>query len=122
MISGVENLSVSYIDALNSEAVSVSGEDMTVSKDFTGNEIDLTKYASTVTKVNVTALAKGIEIIGNTNANSVATGVGNDTVFSNVGNDTILGGAGDDVLYGYGANALINEGTNPPRRRLMTWL
>ena len=103
--TGTGNLSVSYSDAFNSNAITVSkGTTMTVSKDFTGTEIDLTNHVSTIKNVDATALAKGIEIIGNTNANSIAAGVGNDTIFSNVGNDTIRGGKGDDILYGEGGN------------------
>ena len=90
------NLSVAYKEAAESGAVSVSSNLLTVSKDFKGTEIDLTKYASTVEKVDATALAKGVEIIGNKNANSIAAGVGNDTLSGGTGKDTLSGGEGNE--------------------------
>ncbi len=100
------NFSISQSNG-NSDAVTVSGKLMTIAKDFADDAIDLTDYAS-VNNVDASALAKGIAITGNTLANSIKAGAGNDTVFANVGNDKLLGGAGNDVLSGEAGNDSIN--------------
>ena len=90
-----------------SSSVSVKGALMTVSKDFNDDMLDLTNYSS-VKNVDATALIRDVTIVGNKKANSISTGVGNDTIFSNTGNDTIYGGEGADVLYGDAGDDFIN--------------
>ena len=88
--------------------VSVKSGILTANKTFTGSTIDLTAtYASTVTKVNATALSQAVNIIGNSSANSIKSGKGADTISGAAGKDSILGGAGNDVLYGGADNDIL---------------
>ena len=81
---------------------------LTASSKFSGNAIDLGKYLSTVTKVNASALTKGINIIGNSSAsNSIKGGKGADTISGNSGKDTISGGNGNDSIFGGADNDKI---------------
>ena len=104
--SGQVSSSASVSESESANALTVANKLMTVAKDFFGKSIRLTDYAS-VSKVDATALTKGIQIIGNTKANSISAGSGNDTVFANVENDTLHGGAGNDVLCGEAGNDKI---------------
>ena len=81
--SGFNNLSIAYNDAIGSGAISVKNKVLTVSKDFKGTEVDLTKYSSAVKTVNASKLVSGVMITGNTNASSLVAGTGNDTIFAN---------------------------------------
>ncbi len=110
LTSGFNNMSVAYSKASNSKAISVKNQVLTVAKDFTGTEVDLTKYASNVKKVNASKFDKSVMLFGNTNANSVTTGTGNDTIFANSGNDTLKGGEGNDILKGETGNDKIYGG------------
>ena len=104
--SGQVSSSASVSESESANALTVANNLMTVAEDFFGKSIRLTDYAS-VSKVDATALTKGIQIIGNTKANSISAGSGNDTVFANVENDTLHGGAGNDVLCGEAGNDKI---------------
>ena len=110
LTSGFNNMSVAYSKAFNSKAVTVKNKVLTVAKDFTGTEVDLTKYASNVKSVDASKFAKGVMIFGNVNANSVTTGKGNDTIFANTGNDTLNGGKGNDILSGEAGNDKLYGG------------
>ena len=96
--------SIKKINFANAIPVGVSlssaGTSMTVSKDFTGNVIDLTKWAGTenVKNVNASALSKGVSIIGNSIDNSIVGGKGNDTIYSGIGDNVLTGGNGKDVF------------------------
>ncbi len=86
---------------------------LTASSKFSGNAIDLGNYLETVTKINASALTKGINIVGNISANSIKGGKGTDTVNGGGGKDTILGGNGNDLIYGGTDNdALKGEAGN----------
>lgn len=93
----------------NPNSITVNDSLLTIGKDFSSSQIDLTSYSS-VKNVNATALSKNIMIIGSKNENSISAGSGNDTVFSNSGNDTLFGGKGNDILYGEAGNDNINGG------------
>ena len=85
--------------------ISVSGAILTASTVFTGSEINLADYATNVTKVNASALSRGVSIVGSAAANSLKGSKGADHISGNDGNDTIYGGAGNDTIWG-------NSGTN----------
>ncbi len=84
--------------------ISVKSATLTATSAFTGSTIDLASYASTVTKVNATALTRTIKIVGNAKANSLKGGSGADTIDGGAGNDTIYGGNGNDKIYGSAGN------------------
>ena len=106
VISGSE---VSTIPA----GISVSGATLTASTAFTGNKISLADYTSTVTKVNASALSRGISIVGTAVANSLKGGKGADIIDGGAGNDTLYGGVGNDILYGgAGADKIYGEAGN----------
>lgn len=87
---------------------------LTAASKFSGNLIDLSNYLGTVTKVNASALTKGISIIGNSSANnSIKGGKGADTISGNSGKDTITGGNGNDLIFGGADNdKLLGEAGN----------
>ncbi len=68
-------------------------------------------YASTVTKVNATALTSGVSIIGGSTNNSIKGGKGADTISGGTGNDTVSLGGGKDVYIYSGGNDLIQDYT-----------
>ena len=78
---------------------------LTATTVFSGNKIDLANY-SAAKNVNASALSK-INIIGNSSANSLKSGKGNDTLKGGGGNDTLYGGSGADKLYGGTGNDKI---------------
>ena len=82
---------------------------LTVDTKFTGSQIDLQDYLSTVTKVNASALKKAVEITGNDSANSIKGGNGADTISGGNGNDTLTGGKGNDVfIYSNGKDVITD--------------
>ena len=102
-----------YPESTVPAGISVSGAILTASSSFTGSKIDLADYASTVTKVNASALSRGVSIIGGAKANSLKGGKGADTLDGGSGNDTLYGGNGNDILYGgAGADKLYSEAGN----------
>ena len=84
----------------NSKDVTVKGSVLTVSENYSDTTLDLSKYSSSVKKVDATALSNGIKITGNSSANTIAAGKGNDTIYGGAGNDSLNGDAGNDKLYG----------------------
>ncbi len=114
---------ITVIDSKNNEAtniypistlpagISIKSATLTATSAFTGSTIDLSNYASTVTKVNATALTKKINIVGNAKANSLKGGSGADTIDGGAGNDTLYGGSGNDTLTGGAGNdVFVYEG------------
>ena len=89
--------------------ISINGATLTASTAFTGGSIDLAEYATTVTKVNASALSRGISIVGTAADNSLKGGKGADTIFGAAGNDTISLGAGADVYVYESGNDLIQD-------------
>ena len=93
--------------------ISVKGAVLTASTAFTDSSINLADYASTVTKINASALSRGVSIVGSSAANSLKGGKGADTIDGDTGNDTLYGGAGNDILYGGAGNdKLLSEAGN----------
>ena len=91
--------------------ISIKSATLTASASFTGNKIDLADYASTVTKVNASALTSGVSIIGSSAANSIKGGKGADTISGGAGNDTVSLGAGNDIYIYSSGNDLIQDYT-----------
>ncbi len=89
--------------------ISVKGAVLTATTTFTGSEIDLADYASTVTKVNASALSRGVSVVGTAAANSLKGGKGADTIFGGAGNDTVSLGGGADVYVYQSGNDLIQD-------------
>jgi len=108
--SAVANKSVAQTSISAADTTTVKGALLTLADNFPDDSLYLSDYASTVKNVNAKALTKPIMIIGNTSANSIATGSGNDTVFANTGNDKIIGGNGNDYLGGEAGNDSLNGG------------
>ncbi len=82
---------------------------LTADTKFTGSQINLENYLSTVTKVNASALKKSVEIVGNSSANSLKGGKGADTISGGSGNDTLTGGKGADVFVYSGGKDIITD-------------
>ena len=82
---------------------------LTASNKFTGDEINLENYLSTVTKVNASALSNAINVVGDSSDDSIKTGKGADTINGGAGNDTLTGGNGKDVFVYSGGNDLITD-------------
>ena len=82
---------------------------ITASTKFVDEQIDLSNYAGTVTKVKASSLVTGVNIVGNALANEIIGGKGSDTVSGGAGKDTLTGGKGADSLKG-GADADILKG------------
>ncbi len=108
--SNIAASSISKSIATDSQ-VTLKGALLTVSKDFSGESLDLKDYSSKIKNINASKVSKGIMIIGNKNNNSIVSGAGADTISGNVGKDTISGGAGHDILKGDAGNDSINGGT-----------
>ena len=80
---------------------------LTASNKFNGTTINLSDYLPTVEKVNVSALSKGINVVGNSANNSVKSSAGADTISGGAGKDTILGGNGNDIINGGADNDIL---------------
>ena len=90
--------------------ISIKSSVLTASTAFTGNKIDLADYP-TATKVNASALSKGVSIVGTAAANSIKGGKGADVISGGVGNDTVSLGGGNDIYIYSGGNDLIQDYT-----------
>ena len=88
--------------------ISISNATLTASTAFTGSKIDLADYP-TATKVNASALSRGVSIVGTAAANSLKGGKGADTIFGGAGNDTVSLGGGNDVYVYASGNDLIQD-------------
>ena len=89
--------------------ISVKGAVLTATTAFTDTKIDLADYASTVTKVNASALSRSVYIFGSSASNSLKGGKGADVIFGGAGNDTVSLGGGKDVYVYSGGNDLIQD-------------
>ena len=99
--------SIVNVDTTTPVGISIKGAVLSAATTFKGTSINLADYPSTVTKVDASKLSKGIEIWGNSAANSLKGGKGADTIFGGAGKDTELGGNGNDLLYGDADNDLL---------------
>ena len=100
-----------YPESTVPAGISVKGAVLTASTAFTGSLIDLADYSSAVTKVNASALSRGVSIVGTAAANSIKGGKGADTISGGAGNDTVSLGGGADVYIYSGGNDLIQDYT-----------
>lgn len=107
---GKETANIYPLDTLPA-GISVKSAVLTASTVFSGNKIDLVDYASTVTKVNASALSRGIAVVGSSAANSLKGGSGADTISGGAGNDTVSLGAGNDIYVYSSGNDLIQDYT-----------
>lgn len=82
---------------------------ITASTKFVDEQIDLSNYAATVTKVKASSLVTSVNIVGNSLANELIGGKGSDTLNGGAGKDTLTGGKGNDSIKG-GADADILKG------------
>ena len=106
-VSGGEDTLPPNVDTLPA-GISISGAVLTASTAFTGNEIHLANYSG-VTKVNASALSRGVTIVGNAAKNSIKGGKGADTISGGGGNDTVSLGGGADVYVYTSGNDLIQD-------------
>ena len=100
----------SVTTSYDSGNITIKGTVLTVSKDYSGSKIDLSKYSSKGKTVDASSLSKKITIIGNSNANSITAGSGNDTLYGGAGADKLYGNAGNDLLYGDAGNDKLYGG------------
>ena len=100
-----------YPESSLPDGITVSGAVLTAGTTFTGNKIDLADYASTVTKVNASALSRGVSIVGTADDNSLKGGKGADTISGGAGNDSVSLGGGADVYVYSSGNDLIQDYT-----------
>jgi Ca2+-binding RTX toxin-like protein len=59
---------------------------------------------------NFSAQSEGLDITGNSGADTLTGGSGNDTIVGNAGVDSIIAGAGDDIIVGAQDDALLDGG------------
>ena len=80
----------------------------------TATDLSVTAYASTIENLFFTGIT-GSTLVGNSLANMISGGIGNDTLSGGIGNDSLFGsngadnlqgGDGDDYLYGGGLGGL----------------
>ena len=67
-------------------------------------------YATTVTKIDASAVAKSINILGNAQNNTILGSGKAETIYGGSGNDSILGNAGNDKIYGDAGADSLNGG------------
>ena len=109
-VSGGSYEIVDAEDETLAEGLLVDNTTLTVSNLFEGNAIDLSKFDSTVTKLDATMLTKGINIFGDTSDNKIDGGSGDDEIFGGAGADSLNGGDGDDMLSGSSGDDQLNGG------------
>ena len=83
---------------------------LTVRKKYMSDKVDLADFASTVRKVNASALSNNVKITCNDFGNSVKSGKGSDTLTGGLGADTLDGGAGNDLLIGALGDDILKGG------------
>ena len=90
----------SYAPLVNGLTYDAKRAVLTASNKFKGDEIDLSEYLPTVTKVNASAVSQALNIVGNDSDNSIKAGKSDDTIYGGDGKNTIFGGTGNDSIYG----------------------
>ena len=102
-----KNAASTIISSNGIPGLTVKGDVVKAETSFTGNEIDLGFFSSTVTKVDASALSRGISITGTAAANSIKGGKGADYIEGGAGNDTVsLGGGNDTYVYSGGYDVI----------------
>ncbi|MBR1730251.1 MAG: hypothetical protein IJ728_12100 [Selenomonadaceae bacterium] len=71
---------------------------LTANNKFTGSEIDLNEFVSTVVTLDASSAKNAQNLIGNSNSNLIKGSVKNDTLAGGAGDDTLIGGKGNDVF------------------------
>ena len=121
---GAANTAVNIVGEYSEDTLpaglSISGGVLSIGSTFDGDSIRASDYDAT--KVDATALSRGIKIWGGNAADCILGGSGNDTIhgsngadtlFGNAGNDCLSGGNGNDVLYGgAGADKMLGGNGN----------
>ena len=92
----------------NAANVTIKSSALTLTKNYSGNTLDLDDYSAKIKTVNAGAVNKKIMIYGNDNANKIIGGAGNDTLIGGKGNDSLWGDDGaDKFIYSSGDGADI---------------
>lgn len=101
---------ISLIGAASLDAVNIDGEEENLTNLTFNNKTDsnVTLPAQTET-VDASERTKPIKITGNTLANSLFGGKGNDTLDGTEGNNTLTGGKGNDIFIYNGGNDTITD-------------
>ena len=99
-LKGTASLSAIYIDAEESDLISLTANDKM------NSEITLPAQTETI---DASKRTKPIKITGNANDNSIVGGRGNDTLDSAGGDDTLTGGKGSDLFIFSGVKNVITD-------------
>ncbi len=87
--------------------ISIKNSLLTVSKDFSGSKLDLENYGNIATKVDASKVSTAMGILGNSSANSIKSGKGDDIINAVSGNNTVFGGAGSDNISSDAGNDIL---------------
>ena len=81
----------------------ISGKGISLTNAYTETDFDLSTVTggSKIVTIDASAVKHGLNISGNSLANSIIGGSGNDTLAGDKGKDTLHGGAGKDVFLYY---------------------
>ncbi|MBR1807680.1 MAG: hypothetical protein IJ774_15015 [Selenomonadaceae bacterium] len=74
-----------------------------------GGKSKISVDAAAVT-IDASAAKKSVNIVGNSNANSIVGGLANDSLNGDAGNDTLDGGKGNDKLWGDAGDDVLTGG------------
>ena len=92
------------------DGISIKNNVLTASNKFTGDTINLNEeWATSITKVNVSAISHDLNILSNDLNTSIKAGKGSDTIFTGLGNNTLTGGTGNDVFVYSEGNDVITD-------------
>ncbi len=80
--------------------------DLTQSDQTLGDSTTVSNF----TNIDASAVSTGVSVLGNSGANVITGGAGNDTIDGGGGADTISAGAGDDTVTVHGGEALVDGG------------
>ena len=86
------------------------GKSTTTTMTITDSTKSPVVLSSSIEVADASKRTKKVKITGNSLANTIKGGSGNDTIYGKAGNDDILGNNGADVLYGGEGDDTINGG------------
>ncbi len=101
--ASVEDLTIDTQTALVT-GLSLSGNTLTASTQFTEEKINLADFDSKIVNVNASVLSSEVVILGNAANNLIRGGKSIDTIYGGAGADTVYGGEGSDVIFGGSGN------------------
>ncbi len=78
--------------------LSTSGAVLTASSEFTGDEINLANFDSSITTVNAAGVKQNLKLTGTSTNNALRGGYGNDTINGGKGSNTLTGAGGADIF------------------------